>query len=318
MAEHYLYHSLLFFDLTGPILTILSVIVAFALFQRNGEIHPLLAAGVPVYRLVVPFIITSICISGVLVLNRELVIPHFAHTLQTPTGKDASSAVSAQGVYDSNRILISGKDLYLSERKLKEAEFMLAASHITHEVVTLSAPEAVYFEREGKQPSGWLLKNVTPKIGDLPLAVKGKEIVLPTSNPNEIFIVTDIGFDQLYHRNTSFKLLSTVELVRRIKGPSAALMSARGQIVYLHERLTQPLTILVAVMLTVPFIMRKESNSIILKMAGCIGVMGILFVVSQAFLYAGRINLVEAELAAWGPIILSGTLSIWFSGLAQS
>ena len=35
---------------------------------------------------------------------------------------------------------------------------------------------------------------------------------------------------------------------------------------------------LVAVMLTVPFILRKESNSLILNMAGCIGVMGILFV----------------------------------------
>ena len=30
MAEHYLFHSLLYFDLVGPIVTILSVIVAFA------------------------------------------------------------------------------------------------------------------------------------------------------------------------------------------------------------------------------------------------------------------------------------------------
>ena len=254
-----------------------------------------------------------------LLANRELVIPRIAPHLQTRPGMDDSAGRRVDPVHDfASHVVIGGKELYVGERKLRDAEFILPAPNVTQELTTLRAREAFFHRSEAARPGGWHLKGVTPTFSEINLAESGKKLILPVKNSDELFVVTDVSFDQLYNRNTSHIYLSTRELMRRSKNPAFGIISLRGQTLHLHQRLTQPVVNVIAVFLVVPLIIRKEATGPITSIAICASVLGLVFAFAQLALYLGRVNVIAPDLAAWLPIVLSGTLGAWLSGIVQT
>src|SRR5438093_511105 len=82
MGEYYSYRVSLFFDRLSGVITTLSAMFTFSWIQRTNELMPMLAAGVPIYRIIVPVLIAAMIISGLAAVNQEMVIPQIAHKLQ--------------------------------------------------------------------------------------------------------------------------------------------------------------------------------------------------------------------------------------------
>ena len=80
----------------------------------------------------------------------------------------------------------------------------------------------------------------------------------------------------------------------------------------------RPFINVLAVLVVVPLICRKESKGLVTNVAVCAGVLGLVFGSTQLFHYLGGANLVASDLAAWGPIIFGGTLCAWLSGIVQT
>jgi lipopolysaccharide export system permease protein len=319
-AGYYVYQSSLFFDLIGSMLAVVSVMVVFAILQRHSEIHPILAAGVPIYRLLAPVVAGVLLVSAVVVVNQELILPRIAHALQRPRGAAEAAWRTVEPGYDRRtHIHISGQELFVGEGRMTGAKFVLPARRIAGDLTTLKAREARFFEEGPHVPAtGWLLTDVTPHYADLRLTPEGRKVVLPTAEPNELFIVTDVSFDQLYDRNRNYRYVSTPELVRRIRNPSFDVMSIRGQILHLHTRLTQPLLNVIGALAAVPLIVRRESRGLIGNMALCAAVQASFLGVIHAFLYLGQVNLVAPDAAVWVPVVVIGTLSVWLYGYVQT
>lgn len=319
MAEYYGYQSFLILDLIGAILGVISIMVVFATLQRNGELNPILSAGVPTYRLVRPFLVGVLGINAVLIVNQEVIIPRIANHLQAPRGKDSTTAQRVEAVIDfKTGIDISGKELFIADRKLLEAEFVLPVPAVSQKLTTLKAEEAIYYQGHGERPSGWAMHGVSPAYGQLDLSEEGKKFILPLKDSDGMFVITDVNFDQLYKRGTSYRYLSTAELIGRIRNPTFGLASVRSQRLHLHERLTRPFMLWIAIYLAVPLIIRKESRELVANLAICTAVMGAVFGASQGCLYLARINFVAPDVAVWVPIISSGTLCAWMSGFVQT
>ncbi len=317
MAETYLYQSSVFFDMVSPILTVLAAVVVFSLMVRHGELNPVLSAGIPTYRLAIPLTIATVIVNCFIIANQELVIPSIADKVQAERGKMDTSAQFVEPVYDfSTRIMINGQELYLTEQRMVNAEFVLSKPTV-HDFVTVKAPNAHYISGTDTRPGGWVLQDAQPKYEDLDIAAFARKMILPGKNPNDIFIVTDVGCDQLCNRNSS-SLISTPELIARINNPSFSDLSIRKQKLDLHSRLTRPFMNLIAVLMAIPFVLRKESRSQILNIAICSCVMGVIFAISQCFLYMGSANLLKPDQAAWFPVIANGTLAAWFSNRVQT
>ncbi len=319
MAEYYFFQSFLFFDRVGSVLIVVAVMVIFTQLQRHREIHPLLAAGVPTYRLLVPFLIGTLAIIALLFVNQELFIPRIVDRLNTPRGVDESYARKVDPIRDfTTNIEIGGKQLQFGKHMLREAVFVLPVPHITYELTTLRAREAFYRPQKRGHPSGWLLRGVKPRFNEVNLTATGKRYVIPQSNLDDIFIITNISFDQLCNRSTSFRLLSTRELVRRIKTPVYATASVQGLILHLHERATRPLVCLISVFLTLPLIVRKESSGLFANVATCTVILMFIFAMVQGFLYLGKVNFISPAFAAWAPVIVSGSLGTWLFDSVQT
>lgn len=319
MADYYLYQSSALFDLIAPILAVISAMVVFALLVRHAEVHPLLAAGVPLYRLLVPVAGGAIAVNVAVFANQELIVPQISHRIQASRGERGDDGQNVDPVYDyDSHIRIDGRKLFLATRRLSQANFVLPVPEVVEELTTLKAREARYVEATPQRPAGWILRDVAPRYGGLRLTADGRARVLPLDDPADVFVASDVSFDQLHNRNRSQQFAATPELVRRIRNPAYGVASLRGTTLQVHSRLVAPLGNVLSVLVAVPLIVRRESRSLVLNLALCTGVLIAVYGMAQAFLYLGRVGFIPTDLAAWGPVIVAGTLGAWLSGFAQT
>jgi len=319
MVEYYGYHSSIFFDMSASILSVVSAMAVFALLLRHSEIHPLLAAGIPAYRLAIPTVVGTLLVSGMLAVNQEWIVPRISHQLQSSRGASDTKVQKVEQVndYDSG-IVIGGKQLQPKPRRVIEPRFVLPFPNITEKLTMLEGSEAVFWNATEKRPSGWLVKRASPSYEKLKLTDDGRKRVVATNRPGDIFIVTDVSFDQLSSRSQSYKYVSTAALLRRIRNPAFSIITVRAQTMNFHFRLLRPLLDVTAVLIAIPLIVRKESRSIVGNMAICTGVLGVVYGLTQATFYLGSINIVSMDLASWMPVIFCGSLSAWLSGIIQT
>lgn len=319
MGRYYGYQFSVFFDMLGAILSVVSIIVVFGLLQKHCEIAPVLAAGIPTFRLIRPFLIGTILVNGLLMANQEFVIPEIAHILQADRAKSGEKGKDVEPIYDyKTHIRIDGKELFIADQRLDGANFVLPVPEIAVDLTTLNAQEATFHEATANRDAGWHLRQVTPPFSELALTEAGQRIVIPLDDPADVFVVTDISFDQLSDRNKSYKFVGTGELIRRIQNPTFGTASVKAQIIHLHARLVTPVANVLCIFVAVPLILRKESRGLVTNMAVCAGVLGVIYGLTQGFLYCGRVNWIPADLAAWASPILTGTLGAWLSDLTQT
>lgn len=312
MGRHYAYRACHFFGLIGGTLEVIAAMVALALTQKHGELNPILAAGISTFRLVQTLLVGAAMVNVLIVLNQELLIPQIALQLQVEPGQKSNNSRRVEPVKDhGNQLIIDGERLDLRERKLSNANFVFNAP-VTEKLTTLKASEG--FARRG----GWLLKGTQLAYDDLPLTEAGKKLVLRGKSPGEIFVRSDVGIERLYNSDSHYEYLSTWELIRRMRNPSFSHRSIRSQSLFLHTRFTKPLMNLIVVAVGVPFVVRKESVSLVTNLAICGGVMGAMFGFNELCLYLGKVTLLSPELAVWTPIILWGSAAAWLTGLVRT
>ena len=310
-----------FFEMAGPILIVVSAIAVLGLLEKHSESHPILAAGIPAFRLLRPLLIGGGLLNVLLILNQEFVLPRLAVELQSRRGSDTTSVQKVDPVYDYSNYLmhIDGKEVVIEERKLVEPGFQLP-EELAVPTYSLEAESAIFIEKTERHPSGWLLQNLTGLFDAERLTEFGKTRVIPRPNDKDVFIVSDVSFDQLYNRGRNLKLLSSAQLIERIRNPSTGLVPVRSQSLALHSRVTRPILSLLSIAMALPLVMRRESRSLILNMATCAGVLGVFYAITQASLMLGGTPgaFMRADLAAWLPVIVTGTASVWTAGYVQT
>ncbi len=321
IGECYAFQSIFFLDRAGPALTVISVMVVLVLLQRSGELHPLLASGIPMYRVLAPLIFASAIVSLVLAVNQELLVPRIAHAAFESRGGGDSTKHQVESFTDhSTRISIDGKSVLLADRIIEQAVFVLQAPGLVSEITILESPTAKFYPPKGSRPAGWLLRDVTPEPLEVEkrLTERGRKLVLLQPGSPHVFVATSVTCDQLFKRNSSFSLLSTPELIQRIRSPAVGLVSVHRLVLHLHSRLVQPAINLIAVLIAIPLMVRRESPGLVADSALCGFVLALIFGLAQASQVLGVNQLVPADLAAWIPVVLGGTISAWLSGVIRT
>lgn len=319
IGSYYSYHLSEFLELAGPLLITVSAVAVLGLMEKHSESHPVLAAGVPAFRLLIPLLLAALVLNIVLIVNQEFVMPRIAVSLQTPRGKEHTTKQNVTPVYDySNHMMhIDGESVSVEEARLDDASFGLTRDLI-EDGSTLRAESAIFLEETPVHPSGWLLRNLTVVFDPERLTEKGRTRILPRSNGKDIFVVSDVSFEQLYEQGKNPKLLSSMELVRRIRNPATGRPAALRQSLALHSRVSRPLLSLISVMIALPLVLRRESGDLIVNMAICGVVLAVVFGFAQGSLLAGGANLISPAFAAWLPIVVTGTTSVWTAGYVQT
>lgn len=319
MAYYYGHFAFFFFDAAGRSLAVLAVITLLILLDRGGELKPLLAAGVPTYRLALPIVFGAVAVNVLHVLNREFVIPPRAHVKYANRGKLVTLHLVVS-VYDhASKILVDGEKLNLEDDQVEKPRFVLPSPSIAHELTTVVADSARFYPERGDRPAGWVLEGVSPQYGQLPLTNDGRQLVRRfTDEPTKLFVQTSVSARDLYKGNDNATMLSTPDLLQRIRNPSYSLVLARTLVLHFHERMVAPALCIAYVLLVIPLIIRRNSRGMVSNAALCLLVMGLLFGVQQGFAALGQLNLVSPALAAWGPLVACGGTFASISDFVQT
>jgi lipopolysaccharide export system permease protein len=265
-----------------------------------------------------PLVIGVVAINALLAINEELIIPRIASHLQTKHGDSGADAQVVEPTYDERWMInIGGDELVPEARTIRRARFIVPES-LTVGKTFIGADEAVYQPERGRQPAGWLLRNTRPKFADLRILPLGEQVIQAGPEPGEIFICSALTFDQLYNRSTGFRYLSTLDLVWRIRNPSAGDATRRAQVLHFHERLTRPLLTVVGVFLVIPLVARRDKLSLVSNVAMCMAVVGGVYAGAQVLLLVGQTGWISPAACAWLPLIGGGSLSAWLSPIART
>jgi lipopolysaccharide export system permease protein len=319
IIQYYSYRACYFFNLIGGTLEVVAAMVTMALVQKHGELNPILSAGVSTFRLMRTLLVGACMVNGLILLNQEFVIPRIAVHLQFDAGHQSDVTGEILPVRDfATDMLILGKRVNLREQRVEEAEFVLRPPKLSEKLTTIRAREAYPQDKRHHGRTGWLLKGATVRFDALQLTEKGRKFIKRGDADDELFIRTDVGIDQLYSQESHYEYLPTWELMRRLQNPSFSNRSLRSQNLFLQARVTKPLLNLIVVAVGVPFVVRRESISLLTNMAICCGVMGAMLGVNELYMYLGKANILAPELAVWAPIITWGTAAAWFTGFVRT
>ena len=319
MGRHYLYQSSLIFDMLGPSLSVISVMVVLAITLKHNEIYPILSTGVPTYRIAWPLLFGVFVVAALLFANQEFVIPSVAHHLQGEQGTTAADAQSFEPQIDTKTwIYISGQELVPAKRQILNPTIVLPIDSTASYEPPLHAAYAAYIPAHEGIPAVWKLKDVSPPFDLNKLTPPWRKIVRPHKNGKDLYLLMGITFDQLQNRTAGYRYLSTRDLLHRIQHPSAHASSTRAQVMHLHGRFTRPVVSLMSVFLVIPLILRREKDNLVANIFTCTLVLALVLGIGQGMEFLGQSALVKPEFAAWSPILFGGTLAGWLTGTVRT
>jgi lipopolysaccharide export system permease protein len=318
MGWHYLCQSSALLEMFGATAAMMGVTTTLALMSKHGELHPLLAAGVPTYRLAWPFIAGMLLVNGLLIANQELVMPRIASQIQSTRGGGGSEARQVESCLSASGIFITGESLYLRKRLLEKAEFRFSPGALMTDFVSLTTRDAYFLPAEGEWPAGWWLREPRPLYASLPLTEAGRQVVVPLPKSNDLFIITEVTFEELYNRSASFKYLGTPELFARARKPATATGNARSLLLHLHGRFLRPAIMIASIFVVFPVLLRRESRSLVSNIALCTFLMAVIFGLTQGLRFISQSGLMSPELASWLPLLSSAGIGAWLSPVIKT
>ncbi|MHC4175895.1 MAG: LptF/LptG family permease [Planctomycetota bacterium] len=320
MGSFYAYQSILFFELTGGLLTLVAAMFTLAWIQRHNELTALMSAGISRIRVVLPVICAAVVIALLGMANRELLIPRIRDELSRQPSdlmRDHGQPLQPRRDNQTN-VLIRGKSVYGNRQRIEGPDFLLP-KELGQYGDKLAAENAFYKAPEQNRPGGYLLVNVEqPKgLDSRPSLRLGSQRVLITPRdadwlePGQCFLVSDVGFEQLTGSQAFRKFSSTPQLIAGLRNRS--LGYGADVRVAIHSRMVQPFLDITLLFLGLPLVVSRESRNVFLAIGMCIGVVTVFLLVVIGFQYLGAVCLVDPALAAWAPLMLFVPPAVWLA-----
>ncbi len=301
-----------FFDRASALLALIAAMCAVTWLQRTNELTAVMAAGVPKARVVRPLIVAAVMVTVAAVANREFVLPtvrdRLVRNAQDWMGQTAKH-VELVTDYQTD-ISIQGNALYSAQRRIEQPMFRLYQRYGEFGK-QLQAKNAYYQTANADRPAGYLLEDVTDPAKPAEIASvmqDGRPVILtPRENswlkPNQVFLVSQVGFEQLAGGRTWRQYSSTSELIAELRNPS--LDFGLDSKVMVHARVVQPFLDLSLFFLGLPLVLTRENRNIFVAAGWCFLLVLLFFVVVIACQALGNIGyLVSPSLAAWLPLMV--------------
>ena len=320
IARYYMVQSLPFFDKISPVLCLTSAIITIAMFMRNNELVPVLAAGIPYLRVIKPIIFAVFFLTLGTAISREFLLPHFLDVLQKDPAKytqDFGTEVNAATDHQSG-IQIYGERAYSAEKRLFSPTIVLLNKSLTIHGKNISAGNAYFLPKTEKHPAGYLLKEIQqPKelltSPSLVLEEGGQTIIItPKDAPwlaeDECFVVSNIPFGYLATNEAWRGYASTWEYIMAIRHQSLDLGKDIDSVI--HSRVTQPFLDMTLLFIGLPIILRRGDRNVF-KALGIVALLvGFFMLIQFTSLFFGR-NSEMPILGAWFPLFLFVPIAVY-------
>ena len=286
----------------APLSMLLAVLVTFGLLQRSNEITAIKATGISLYRIIVPVLIASTLVAGVLFLSDQLYLPYTnkrqdalrnrikgkpAQTYLRPDRKwifGQHSDIYYYQFFDPDRDVFAGVSVF---------QFDPHTFQITHRITAdrahWSSPMGKWVYEQGweRSMSGSAIENYRkfdaatyPELAEAPAYFK-----------KEIKQSSEMSYEEL--RRYIHDLEQSGFDVVRLR-------------VQLQKKIAYPLITLVMAVLAIPFALSAGKRSAVAGVATAIGIGVVYWTISGLFEAMGNLSQLPPAVAAWSPDLVFG------------
>jgi LPS export ABC transporter permease LptG/LPS export ABC transporter permease LptF len=287
---------------TTPLSMLLAVLVTFGLLQRSNEITAIKATGISLYRIVIPVLIASTLVAGVLFLSDQLYLPYTnkrqdalrnrikgkpAQTYLRPERQwmfGQHSDIYYYQFFDPDRDVFGGVSVF---------QFDPHTFQITHRI---TAERAHWSESMGRwvYEEGWergLNGSAIENYHKFDAATYPELAEAPAYFKKKIEQSSEMSYDEL--RRYIHDLEQSGFDVVRLR-------------VQLQKKIAYPLITLVMAVIAIPFALSAGKRSAVTGIATAI-VIGVVYIaVSGLFEAMGNFSQLPPAVAAWSPDLVFG------------
>ena len=289
---------------TTPLSMLLAVLITFGLLQRSNEITAIKATGISLYRIVVPVLIASTLVAGVLFLSDQLYLPYTnkrqdalrneikgkpAQTYLRPDRKwifGQHSDIYYYQFFDPERDVFGGISIF---------QFDSHTFQITHRITadrahwSTSMGRWVYEQGWERNLNGSAIENyhkfdaaTFPELAEAPAYFK-----------KEIKQSSEMSYDELH------------SYIHDLEQSGFDVVRLRVQ---LQKKIAYPLITLVMAVLAIPFALSAGKRSALAGVATAIGIGAVYFIISGLFEAMGNFSQLPPAVAAWSPDLVFGCI----------
>jgi lipopolysaccharide export system permease protein len=326
MGRFYLIHMTQFYDRLCGVIGMMAAIFTVTWMQKNNELLAMLAAGVSTHRIIRPVWISALLVSGLAVVNQELIMPPLGEELQKPHDDDGLRKVNVTSCYDSQGIMIHGREADRNAKTIMPFNATLPVS-IFGALLELEAKQGRYIpETAVRCPlrGGWLLRGarINPPI-DEELLKPGRSILTRLDSTHgfpppvgdhldlggdTLFLASDLQFSSVTRTRQWFAYAPTSDLLRELYDPVNA-PEKQAIAVCLHGRILRPLMSLNLLFLSLPLVLSGYGRNMFINLGLSLGTSALFYGIGFMCRYLGDNGHISPELAAWAPLIGFGSLA---------
>jgi lipopolysaccharide export system permease protein len=331
MGFYYLIKMSGFYDRLCGVITMMAAVFTVTWMQKNNELLAMLAAGISTRRVIRPVMISAIAVSGLAIINQELIMPPIAADLQKHPSDDGTQKVGVTTREDSREVLLAAAGQADRATKTVFAFSATIPATVAGEIVEVQANQARYFPPDSKTPmaGGWLLhgarlvikpannayEDVLKKLPELtsfpkPIDREHEGRPFPFALPGEIyFLKTDLSFESVTRNRQWYQFATTVDLILALR-ESSNRPDWNDIEVFLHARLLRPLASLALLGLSLPLVLGGQGRNMFINLGMSLATSGGFYAVAFMSQYFGSNGAITPELAAWVPMIGFGTIAV--------
>ncbi|MBK8913396.1 MAG: LptF/LptG family permease [Phycisphaerales bacterium] len=301
-VDYYVFNLPLFFSyVAGPSMAVAAAF-CFALMLRNNELTALVAAGVPLQRLIVPLLACAVPLVALWWVNREWVIPEIAHKIARD--REDVRGTRAFGVYcvkDSRDNILIALQFYPRDGSMRQAYVIepgpdgRAASLIQADEARFD-PAANIWRFDGRAVRTFL----DPGGGGL-----GRGFSTQNLTEFKLRLTPD---DLILRQAAEWADLLSLRHMNRLVNSEQQLANRPTIIMSRHVRLTQPVLICALMLLAVPFFLTREPVNVIVRGTAAL-LLCLLFFVTT-FVCHSLVREDIAALLAWMPILIFAPVGV--------
>jgi LPS export ABC transporter permease LptG len=289
---------------TTPLSMLLAVLITFGLLQRSNEITAIKATGISLYRIVVPVLIASTLVAGVLFLSDQLYLPYT--NKRQDALRNEIKGKPAQTYLRPDRKWIFGQhsDIYYYQFFDPERDVFGGISIFQFDPHTFQITHRITADRAHWSPSmgrwvyeqGWernLNGSAIENYRRFDAATFPELAEAPAYFKKEIKQSSEMSYEELH------------SYIHDLEQSGFDVVRLRVQ---LQKKIAYPLITLVMAVLAIPFALSAGKRSALAGVATAIGIGAVYFIISGLFEAMGNFSQLPPAVAAWSPDLVFGCI----------
>jgi lipopolysaccharide export system permease protein len=285
------------FKEVAPFVMLMAALLTVLRLQRHNELMAMQLTGRSSRRVLAPVFVLTVVFTGVLVWVQESVAPRVAverERLQALLVKGkADWTISEIHMRDAAGNVFSALDVHVASGVI--GRLHVSGRDAQGRNVSVSGSQATWDEAAG----GWRLQAGVREVrapGGAQLEEQGPaEIVLTDVRPDDLLMehreAFDLSYPEVLDRSERYPLAAGYRLLR-------------------HYHVTYPLSVLLLVLLGVPFVLRRSTRGNLVGLGAALLLCVAFLLVDATVRDLGAHGFLHPVLAAWLPVILAGSLGV--------